>query len=86
MSQKQQILNDLLTGVRLTGLDILRNYGSIKASNRISELCADGHDIQRRMIEVETAHGTKRVAEYWIEQKPKPKERVDFLGQTPLFV
>lgn len=63
-SQKQQILNDLMLGLKLTGLDILKNYGCIKASNRISELTAEGHKIKRKMIEVKTKFGTKRVAQY----------------------
>lgn len=85
-SQKQMILNDLLLGIKLTGLDILKNYGCIKASNRISELCAEGHPIQKKMIEVETPHGKKRVCEYWIEPEPKPKVTVDFFGQTAMFI
>jgi len=82
-TQKAMILNDLLLGTRLTGLDILTRYGCIKASNRISELVADGHNIQRRMIEIESAHGKKRVAEYWIEPKVEPKKPVlDFMKST----
>lgn len=66
-SQKQSILNDLLTGIRLTGLDILKNYGCIKASNRCSELKAEGYPIQTEMIKVKTKFGEKRVAQYRIE-------------------
>ena len=68
-SQKQQILNDLLTGVRLTGLDILNRYGCIKASNRISELGEEGFKIEREMVKVKTKHGEKRVMKYWIDAK-----------------
>ncbi len=63
-SQKTQILNDLLLGVKLTGLDILKNYGCIKGSNRISELNKEGHKIKRQMIQVKTRYGLKRIAQY----------------------
>lgn len=63
-SQKQQILNDLMNGLKLTGLDILKYYGCIKASNRISELRQEGHKIKVKMIEVKTKFGKKRVAQY----------------------
>lgn len=66
-SQKQQILNDLMLGLKLTGLDILKNYGCIKGSNRISELCAEGYPIDKKMIEVKTKFGVKRVAQYFLK-------------------
>lgn len=66
-SQKQMILNDLMLGLKLTGLDILKNYGCIKASNRISELKSEGYPIEVKMIEVHTKFGEKKVAQYWIE-------------------
>jgi len=65
-SQKQQILNDLMLGIKLTGLDILKNYGCLKSSNRISELRQEGYTIKKKMIEVKTKFGTKRVAQYSI--------------------
>jgi hypothetical protein len=34
-SQKDQILNDLLLGIRLTGLDILKNLGPKKPKKEI---------------------------------------------------
>lgn len=73
-SQKQSILNDLLTGIRLTGLDILKNYGCIKASNRISELKADGYPIEKEMVDVKTKFGEKRVAQYRIENFKEAKK------------
>lgn len=75
LSQKQQILNDLLTGISLTGLDILKNYGCIKASNRISELKAEGYPIEVKMVDVRTKFGEKRVAKYWI-QNPKEARKI----------
>jgi len=66
-SQKKMILNDLMLGIKLTGLDILKNYGAIKASNRISELVADGYPIDKKMIEVKTKFGVKRVAQYFLK-------------------
>jgi hypothetical protein len=73
-SQKKQILSDLLTGISLTGLDILKNYGCIKASNRISELKAEGYPIEVKMVEVKTKFGEKRVAQYRIENLKEAKK------------
>lgn len=85
-SQKQQILNDLLTGVRLTAIDALNRYGCNRLAARISDLHKDGFNIQRKMIEVETRNGKTKVAQYWIEPEVKPKVSVDYLGQTALFI
>lgn len=68
-SQKAQILNDLMLGMKLTGLDILKLYGCIKASNRISELRQEGHNIAGKMIEIKTKYGLKKVMQYRIEGK-----------------
>jgi len=68
-SQKQMILSDLMLGLKLTGLDILKNYGCIKASNRISELIQEGYTIEKKMIDVKTKFGIKRVCQYWIDAK-----------------
>lgn len=73
-SQKQQILNELLLGVRLTGLDILRQFGCLKASNRCSELKAEGYPIKTEIIKVKTKFGEKRVAQYRIENLKEAKK------------
>lgn len=68
-SQKKAILNYLLTGCRMTGLEALKLCGCIKASNRISELNADGYDIKAEMIKIKTKFGEKRVAQYYMPSK-----------------
>lgn len=65
-SQKKAILDYLLTGCRLTGLEALKLCGSIKASNRISELNEEGYGIKSEMITIKTKFGEKRVAQYYI--------------------
>jgi len=68
-TQKKAILNYLLTGCRLTGLEALKLCGSIKASNRISELNAEGFGIKSEMITIKTKFGEKRVAQYYIPNR-----------------
>lgn len=65
-SQKKAILDYLLTGCKLTGLEALKLCGSIKASNRISELNEEGFGIKSEMIKIKTKFGEKRVAQYYI--------------------
>lgn len=65
-TQKRIILEYLLTGCRMTGLDALRIAGCIKASNRISELRADGFAIKYTWKEIKTKFGDKRVKEYYL--------------------
>ena len=65
-SQKKAILDYLLTGCKLTGLEALKLCGSIKASNRISELNEEGFGIKSEMIKIKTKFGKKRVAQYYI--------------------
>lgn len=69
-SQKKQLLNDLLLGVKITALDGLK-YGCLNVRNRISELGRDGYDIAREMIEVKTKFGEKRVMRYWLPNKKR---------------
>jgi|JI9StandDraft_1071089.scaffolds.fasta_scaffold222314_2 hypothetical protein len=68
-SQKKAILNYLLTGCKMTGLEALKICGCIKASNRISELIEEGFDIQKQMIKIKTKFGEKRVAQYYLPSK-----------------
>ena len=41
-SQKQMILNAMLAGRKLTGLDGVKMFNSIALRNRVSEIIADG--------------------------------------------
>lgn len=68
-SQKQQILNDLTTGVRVTGLKAIVWYGCMKLSNRISELREEGYNIEGEWKKIKTKHGVKRVMEYFMPNK-----------------
>jgi len=64
VSQNKAILAALQRGRSLTPLHILREFGSLRASARIYDLRRMGHAVQMRMVQVQ---GTKRVAEYYIE-------------------
>ena len=63
-SQSDRILHALEQGDRLTPLDALSRFGCIRLAARIFDLRRGGHDIQERLVPVETRNGTAEVAEY----------------------
>lgn len=65
-TQKAMILEYLLSGCKMTGLDALKIAGCIKASNRISELREAGFAIQDQWKTIKTVFGLKRVKEYYL--------------------
>jgi hypothetical protein len=62
-SQNKAILKALQGGAKLTPLDMLINFNTLRASARIYDLKHEGHNIQSKMIKV----GTKRVSQYFLE-------------------
>lgn len=71
-SQVKQIFDYLLTGCKLTGLEAIKLFGSIKLSNRISEIEKRYNiTVQREWKEIKTRFGKKDVMEYYINQKAK---------------
>lgn len=64
MTQRNQILAHLKAGRPITPLEALREYGTMRLGARIFELKQGGHNINKRMVEVETRDGMARVAEY----------------------
>ena len=70
-TQKEMIINDLMTGVVLTPLDSIKRHGCTKLSTRCSELIAEGFKIKKKMVEVRTRHGVTRVMSYWMPNKRK---------------
>lgn len=60
-SQNARILEHLKQRRTLTPLDALRQFGCLRLSGRIYDLRQNGHQIDRRMVEVA---GGKHVAEY----------------------
>jgi hypothetical protein len=71
-SQVKQIFDYLLTGCKLTGLEAIKLFGSIKLSNRIGEIEKRYHiTVQREWKEIKTRFGKKEVMEYYINQKVK---------------
>jgi len=71
-SQVKQIFDYLLTGCKLTGLEAIKLFGSIKLSNRISEIEKRYNiTVQRQWKEIKTRFGKKDVMEYYINQRAK---------------
>ena len=65
-SQNYAILKHLLSGKTITGLEALNLYGSIKCSNRISELKKWGFPIQGIDVNVSGRFGDKTVKQYYL--------------------
>lgn len=73
-SQEKQILAYLKLGYTLTPLQALRKFGCMRLGGRIYDLRSKGHEIDRKMIDVDGKH----VAQYWLKkpvQKHKTKEQ-----------
>ena len=58
MSQKQQVLNHLKQGKKISSLSAAVMYGIISLPKRISELRQEGHKIKKVTQEVQKANGT----------------------------
>ena len=63
MSQKNRILEELLRGVVITPLSALKYFGTLRLSERIRELEAEGVRIVHKMVRLENG---KRVCSYRI--------------------
>lgn len=67
LSQKTRILNYLKSGKSLTSLEALSLFQSLGGfRTRISELKAEGNDIRKEMIRVESG---KHIARYWLKEE-----------------
>ena len=86
MAQTTEILNHMLTGGRITSLEAIKLWGCTRLSGRIFDIEQMGYKVERRMIEVPTRNGKTKVAEYWIEPKPKPRQSFDIWETLPLFI
>lgn len=62
MSQTTRILAHLKAGKKLTPLQGLQKFGTLRLGARILELRQAGYDIKTRMVR----KGRSRVAQYWI--------------------
>jgi hypothetical protein len=71
-SQKEMILQHLLTGSKLTVLDGLIYFNCMKTSNRISELKREGWQIETAIIDTKSH---KRIAEYSMPNKKIDQRR-----------
>ena len=66
MSQKEDILDSLLMGARLTPIDALQQFGCFRLAARISDLKQEGYHIKKKMI---TNKWGKLFAQYRLETK-----------------
>jgi hypothetical protein len=67
-SQRLQILDWMLKGNRITGLEALHRFRCMRLGARIHEIKKRGWHIEDRFIEIDDPDTgkTKRVKEYWI--------------------
>lgn len=74
-SQKQAILNRLMSGGSITAMEALRDFGCYRLASRISDLRKDGVDIKKTMEEGLSAitGKTVRYARYSINNSKSPK-------------
>ena len=84
-SQRTQILDWMLKGHRITGLEALHRFRCMRLGARIHELIRRGIPVSSRFVCVTDSEGKKkRVKEYWIE--PEYFAWLDFqeaLGREP---
>lgn len=65
MSQVKAILNDLKSGARITPLEALHKYGSLRLGARIDDLKRLGYNIDKEMIHDKSTG--KRYARYYLK-------------------
>lgn len=66
-TQKQQILEWLLLGLKLTPMQAIQYLGITKAATRVSELLDDGFPIQKRFVKVKNRYGKQvQVMSYYL--------------------
>lgn len=67
-SQRVKILDWMLKGHRITGIEALRRFGSMRLGARIHELKKRGWKVEDRFITIPDPDTgkEKRVKEYWI--------------------
>lgn len=62
-SQESKILDYMLRGHRITGIDALNLYGCFRLPARIADIVKRGFTVQSEFITTDTG---KRVKAYWI--------------------
>ena len=67
-SQRDNILADLLAGMRLTTITAKARHGTTELRSRIAELKARGHIIHSEYVKLQhPGGGTTRFKEYWMD-------------------
>lgn len=67
MTQTEQILAHLRSGLPITGIEALNRFNCFRLAARIAELRHEGHEIEMRTI----SRGGKHFAEYRLRRRPK---------------
>jgi hypothetical protein len=62
-SQRKNILEFMQGGPKIDGMMALQKFGTMKLASRVSEIIAEGYDVQKGWKVTETG---KRVREYWL--------------------
>ena len=71
MTQKETVLNHLKTHKGLTHMEAVQEYYILQLPQRIAELRADGHHIERVWIKKKKPDGrTIKYVEYQLKEKP----------------
>ena len=68
MSQKNEILKDLLDGKKITAIDALRDHGCFRAAARIKDIRKMGYKVDTELVSLENG---KFVAQYSITKKER---------------
>jgi hypothetical protein len=63
-SQNAQILAYLQSGKKLTPIEALQKFGTLRLSARVNDLRNEGHDIKTQIINTPTH---KYVAQYYVQ-------------------
>ena len=82
MSIKSDVLAYLKAGNTLSGLDGYRLFSTLSVRNRISELRAEGYNIQDR-IEKNEKTG-KHYSVYWLDGEPDRTEQEESIAHNNL--
>ena len=69
-SQERKILNYMLRGNHITGIEALEFFGCFRLPARIADIRKRGFTVNSQSI---TLKNGKRVKDYWIEDKYEPK-------------
>ena len=74
-TQQDFILDYLIAGNTLTGMEALNRFHVWRLASRISDIKKEGHDIRSETIRLPNG---KHVSKYWIQTKVEDKGQLAF--------